>query len=66
MASVTFDHVVKQFGDVKAVNDLNVEVQDKEFLVLVGPQVAERQPPCVVSLDWKRSPVERFGSKTVL
>jgi multiple sugar transport system ATP-binding protein len=37
MASVTFDHVVKQFGDVKAVNDLNIEVQDKEFLVLVGP-----------------------------
>jgi multiple sugar transport system ATP-binding protein len=37
MASVTFDHVVKQFGDVIAVNDLNIHVEDKEFLVLVGP-----------------------------
>lgn len=37
MASVTFDHVYKRFGDVVAVNDLNIEVADKEFLVLVGP-----------------------------
>jgi multiple sugar transport system ATP-binding protein len=37
MASVTYDHVTKQFGDVKAVNDLNIHVEDKEFLVLVGP-----------------------------
>ena len=37
MASVTYDHVTKQFGDVAAVNDLNIQVADKEFLVLVGP-----------------------------
>ncbi len=37
MATVTMDHVTKRFGDVVAVNDLNVEVKDEEFLVLVGP-----------------------------
>ena len=37
MASVTYEHVTKEFGDVKAVNDLNFEIQDKEFLVFVGP-----------------------------
>ena len=37
MASVTFDHVFKRFGDVIAVNDLNIQIADKEFLVLVGP-----------------------------
>jgi multiple sugar transport system ATP-binding protein len=37
MASVTFKNVVKKYGDVTAVNDLNIEVDDKEFLVLVGP-----------------------------
>ena len=37
MASVTYDHVYKRFGDVIAVNDLNIHVEDKEFLVLVGP-----------------------------
>jgi multiple sugar transport system ATP-binding protein len=37
MASVTFDHVTKRFGEVVAVNDLNINIDDKEFLVLVGP-----------------------------
>ncbi len=37
MANVTYDHVTKRFGDVIAVNDLNLEIADKEFLVLVGP-----------------------------
>ena len=37
MASVTYDHVTKQFGDVIAVNDLNLAIDDKEFIVLVGP-----------------------------
>ncbi len=37
MASVTYDHVVKSFGDVIAVNDLSIEIADKEFLVFVGP-----------------------------
>lgn len=37
MASVTYEHVYKKFGDVTAVDDLNIEVADKEFLVLVGP-----------------------------
>ncbi len=37
MSSVTFEHVYKRFGDVVAVNDLSIEVEDKEFLVFVGP-----------------------------
>jgi multiple sugar transport system ATP-binding protein len=37
MATVTFDHVTKQFGEVVAVNDLNLEIHDGEFMVLVGP-----------------------------
>jgi multiple sugar transport system ATP-binding protein len=37
MASVTYEAVTKRFGDVIAVNDMNLEIPDKEFLVLVGP-----------------------------
>ena len=37
MASVKYDHVWKRFGDFTALNDLNIEIIDKEFLVLVGP-----------------------------
>lgn len=37
MASVTYKNVFKRWGDFTAVNDLSIEVKDKEFLVLVGP-----------------------------
>ncbi len=37
MATVTFDHVTKRFADVVAVDDLNLEIGDGEFMVLVGP-----------------------------
>lgn len=37
MASVTLDRVTKRFGEVTAVQDLSIEVQDREFLVMVGP-----------------------------
>jgi multiple sugar transport system ATP-binding protein len=37
MAPITFEHVTKRFDDAVAVNDLNIDVADGEFLVLVGP-----------------------------
>ncbi|HSG14967.1 MAG TPA: sn-glycerol-3-phosphate ABC transporter ATP-binding protein UgpC [Anaerolineae bacterium] len=37
MASVTYQNVYKRFGDFVAVNDLNIEIADKEFVVFVGP-----------------------------
>lgn len=37
MASVTYKNVTKKFGDFVALNNLNLEIADKEFLVLVGP-----------------------------
>src|SRR5581483_5334824 len=38
VASVSFKNVTKRYaGDVVAVKNLNIEVADKEFLVLVGP-----------------------------
>jgi multiple sugar transport system ATP-binding protein len=37
MASVTYDHLYKRFGDFTALSDLDFHVEDKEFLVLVGP-----------------------------
>jgi multiple sugar transport system ATP-binding protein len=38
MASVSLRHIYKIYpGGVKAVSDFNLEIQDKEFIVLVGP-----------------------------
>ena len=37
MARVYYEHVSKRFREVVAVDDLTLEIADKEFLVLVGP-----------------------------
>jgi multiple sugar transport system ATP-binding protein len=37
MATVTFDHVWKRFGEFNAVKDVSIEIGDGEFMVLVGP-----------------------------
>jgi multiple sugar transport system ATP-binding protein len=37
MATVTFDHVWKRYGEFAAVKDLSLEIGDGEFMVLVGP-----------------------------
>jgi multiple sugar transport system ATP-binding protein len=37
MASVTYEHVYKRYPGNTVISDMNVEVNDKEFVVLVGP-----------------------------
>ena len=37
MAKVILDNVVKRFGKIEVVHGVNLEIHDKEFLVLVGP-----------------------------
>src|SRR3954468_574584 len=37
MAEVTFNHVKKAYGPVTVIPDLNLDIKDREFMVLVGP-----------------------------
>ena len=38
MATVTLKNVVKEYeGGVIAVRDFNLDIEDKEFIILVGP-----------------------------
>ena len=37
MAEVVLEHVYKRFGNVTAVQDFNLEIDDAEFMVFVGP-----------------------------
>jgi multiple sugar transport system ATP-binding protein len=37
MANIRFERVVKRFGNVVAVDQLSIDVFDREFLVLLGP-----------------------------
>ena len=38
MANLSLKHIYKIYeGDVTAVKDFNLEIEDKEFIVFVGP-----------------------------
>ena len=37
MAEIKLEHITKRFGDVVAVDDINLEVHDQEFVVFLGP-----------------------------
>ena len=37
MPNITLKNITKRFGDVEVVKNLNLEIQDKDFIVLLGP-----------------------------
>ncbi|WEJ59782.1 ABC transporter ATP-binding protein [Devosia sp. FJ2-5-3] len=37
MPSVSFEHIVKSYGAITVLNDLNLSIDDGDFLVLLGP-----------------------------
>jgi len=37
MANVLLIDVTKHFGEIEVIRDVNIDIEDKEFLVLVGP-----------------------------
>jgi multiple sugar transport system ATP-binding protein len=68
MATVTFDHVYKRYSaDVIAVNDLNIEIADGEFLVLVGPSGCGKTTAlrCVAGLETISEGKLRIGDRVV-
>ena len=48
MAKISLQHINKTYDDgVCVIDDLNLEIKDKEFIVLEAPQDAANQPRCV-------------------
>ena len=37
MAEIRLEHITKRFGNVVAVDDVNLEIHDQEFVVFLGP-----------------------------
>ena len=67
MSSVTYDHVTKRFGEVIAVNELDLKVADKEFLVLVGPSGCGKSTAlrCLAGLEDITSGNIKIGDQVV-
>jgi hypothetical protein len=45
MTDIRVSHLVKQYEEKTAVNDINFTVGEHEFLVLVALQAVARRPP---------------------
>lgn len=67
MASVLYDHVWKKFGDFTALNDLNLKIEDKEFLVLVGPSGCGKTTAlrCLAGLEEVTDGEVKIGNRVV-
>jgi multiple sugar transport system ATP-binding protein len=67
MASVTYDHVTKRFDKVVAVNDLTLQVEDREFLVLVGPSGCGKTTAlrCLAGLEEVNEGTLKIGERVV-
>jgi multiple sugar transport system ATP-binding protein len=67
MATVSFDHVTKKYGEVTAVEDLDLEIQDGEFMVFVGPSGCGKTTSLrmIAGLEDITSGTLRIGDKVV-
>ena len=64
LAELRFARVRKDYGAVRALRGLDLEVADGEFLVLVGPSGCGKARPCERPPGWRTSPTGRSTSAT--
>src|SRR5271168_2532964 len=67
MATVSLNNVFKRYGSVTAVTDLNLDIRDGEFMVLVGPSGCGKTTALrmVAGLEDITSGELRIGGKVV-
>jgi multiple sugar transport system ATP-binding protein len=67
VARVVLKNLIKRFGNVTAVNAMNLEVNDKEFLVLLGPSGCGKTTAlrCIAGLETPEEGEIYIGDKMV-
>ncbi len=67
MIALSVDHLAKDFGAVRAVDDLSLSVDEGEMLVLVGPSGCGKTTclRCIAGLEEPTAGTIRIGNRTV-
>ena len=54
MPKITLEHVTKRFDKFVAVEDLNMVIEDRDFVTLLGPSGCGKTTTLRMIADWKR------------
>jgi multiple sugar transport system ATP-binding protein len=67
MGRISLEHVTKRFGDVVAVDDLTLDIADREFLVLLGPSGCGKSTALrmIAGLEEPTDGIVRIGDRIV-
>ena len=67
MATVRLENITKRFGDLIALDDINLDIRDEEFFVLLGQTGAGKTTTlrCIAGLDNPKQ-VPSISTKLVL
>ncbi len=67
MAQITLEHIRKSFGKVKALDDVSLDVKDKEFFVLFGPAGAGKTTilKTIAGVEFPDAGLVRIGEEIV-
>lgn len=67
MVEIAIEHLTKNFGEVTAVNDLSLTIEDKEFAALLGPSGCGKTTTlrCIAGLEKGDEGHIRFGDRDV-
>jgi ABC-type nitrate/sulfonate/bicarbonate transport system ATPase subunit len=67
LGRVALEHVTKRFGDVVAVDDLTLEIDDREFLILLGPSGCGKSTALrmIAGLEDPTEGIVRIGDRIV-
>jgi len=67
VVDVVLEHLTKYYGKVRAIEDINLHIKDKEFLVLLGPSGCGKTTTlrCIAGLETPTSGNIYMGGKLV-
>lgn len=65
MARITLENITKKFGKVTALDDVSLDIKDKEFFVLFGPAGAGKTTilNCIAGIQLPEEGVVKFDDK---
>ncbi len=60
MATLSFHNATKSFGNIDVIKGVDLNIEDREFVVFVGPSGSGKSTLLRMIAGWKKSPAVIF------